>query len=113
MPAGVPDGGEAPPDRAVGYQRMALKLVLEQALQVRDRGLLVVLAEPARLPGLLSGLDDEGRSTGRVLVGVGAPEAGPRRLEVERERGEGAGAAEPDEAVPAPVEMGLELIGHP
>ena len=50
---------------------------------------------------------------GRVLVRVGAPEAGGRRLEVEGEGGEGAGGAEPDEAVAAPVEPGLEPVGQP
>ena len=44
---------------------------------------------------------------------MGAPEPDRRGLEVEGERGEGPGGAEPDEAVPAPVELGLELVGQP
>ena len=44
---------------------------------------------------------------------MGAPESRGRRLEVEGEGGEGTGGAEPDEAVAAPVELRLELIGQP
>jgi hypothetical protein len=82
-------------------------------LQVSHRGLLVILIETARLPSLLPGLDDERRATRGILVGMGAPESGRRRLEVEGECGERTGAAEPDEAVAAPVEVRLEPIGQP
>ena len=113
MPARIPHGGEPPPDGAVRLEPVALQFLLEQVLQVHHGGLLVVLVEPARLPGLLPRLDDEGRATRSILIGMGAPEPGRRRLEVEGESGEGAGGAEPDEAVAPPVEVGLELIGQP
>src|SRR5829696_957057 len=113
MPAGIPDSGEAPPNGAVRKELVALQLFLEEVLQVRNRGLLIILVEPARLPGLLPGLDDEGRATRGVLIGVGAPEPVGRRLEVEGEGGKGTGATEPDEAVPAPVELRLKPIRQP
>src|SRR5712692_7799898 len=113
MPAGIPDGGEPPPDGAIGQERVTLQFLFEQMLQVRDRGPLVSLAETARLPGLLPGLDDEGRATRGILISMGAPEPDRRRLEVEGESGKGTGGAEPDEAVAAPVELRLELLGQP
>jgi hypothetical protein len=92
---------------------VTLQLLLEQARQVCDGALLVVLVEAARLPGFLPGLDNERGAAGGVLVGMSAPQPGRRRLEVEGEGGERAGAAEPDEAVAAPVEVRLEPIGQP
>ncbi len=89
---------------------MSLQLVLEDLLQVGDCGLLVVLMETARLPGVLFTLDDEGRVAGRVLIRVHAPQSRRRLLEVERERRERHGRAEPDETVAAPIEVRLELI---
>ena len=44
---------------------------------------------------------------------MGKPEPNRRRLEVEGESGEGSGAAEPDEAVATPIEVGLEAIRQP
>ncbi len=113
VPASIPHRGEAAPDGPVGEEGVALQLVLEEPLQVGDRALLVVLGEAAGLPGLLPGLDDEGRAARGVLVRMGPPQTGRRRLEVERERGKGAGGPEPDEAVAAPVEAGLELVREP
>ena len=92
---------------------MSLQLVLEDLLQVGDRGLLIVFMETARLPGLLLTLDDEGRVTRRVLIRVHPPQSRRRLLEVERERRERPSRAEPDETIAAPVEVRLELIRQP
>ncbi len=67
--------------------------------------------EPGGAPGLLAGLDDEGRGVLVEAVGVRLEPAPFGRDEDEGEGVEQAVRAEPDELVAAPVDLGLEVLG--
>ncbi len=91
---------------------MALELVPEQRLAERERCVLVGAVHPRRPPRRFRRFDDERRAPRLVLVGVDSPQAVLIALEVERERGEGAGRAEPHVAIGAPIHRRLEPIGE-
>ncbi len=111
MPATVLHRREAPPHAAVLLQPVAGELVLEQALAVRDRLVLARGVETGALPRLFRGLDDERRAVLRVAVGVHTEQTVLALPEIERERAERERGPEPHEAVRAPVELGLEVLG--
>src|SRR5207253_2316069 len=82
----------------------------KQRLAERQRGVLIGAVHPGGPPGHFRGLDDERRTLGLVLIRVDAPEAVTIALEIEGERGEGAGGAEPHVAVGAPIDGRLEPV---
>src|SRR2546425_12263486 len=83
----------------------------EQALRERDRLILVRLVEPRAPPRRLRRLEDERGHRRVVPVRVDPPEAVVLLLEDERERGVRKRGAEPDELVPAPVDVWPEVLG--
>ena len=87
--------------------RVSAKICLAEG----DRAVLVEFAEPMRVEGVLSGFDNEGRSVAIELVDVGLEPAVLGLAEVEGERVERLGDAEPDVAIGADDKIGQELIG--
>ena len=110
-PRCILDRDEVAPHRAVLEQPMSLQLFLEQSLTERDGFVFARLVETRFAPRRLRRLDDEGRVSVLVLIGVHAPQAMLVALEVEREGGEGARRAEPHESVRALIHARLEVIG--
>ena len=90
-PMGTADRGEAAPDAVVGDQLVALELLREEGLAVRERVRLRGLVHPGGLPGLFGALDDERRAAGLILVRVHSPESVFGLSEVEGERRERLG----------------------
>src|SRR5580704_3414567 len=95
----------------IGHELRALEGLGKKLLAKRDRGILVELAQPVRLEGLVSRLDYEGRCASVELVDVGLKPAVLRLAEVESERVERLGDAEPDVAIGANEKIGPQLIG--
>jgi hypothetical protein len=110
VPALVAHGREAPPDRAVREQRVALQVVGEERLAVRDRVLLGRRVEARALPRLLAALDDPGAEPLLERVRVDLEEAVLVLQEHERERLERQRGSEPAEAAVAPVEARAEVL---
>jgi hypothetical protein len=113
VPAGVLDGAEAPPHRAVLLEGVSLELLGAQRLAEGDGVLLRGAVETGRAPRLLAGLDDEGGMPALVLIGVDAPEPVAVVLEIEREGRERTGGPEPDEPVRPPVDGRPEMVRIP
>ena len=105
--------GGAPLQPRMGLRKgLYLHAVIEDALAGGDDLLLLHVLEAPAIPGLGAAFDDEGRGVVVELVGVRLEPAVRRLLEGEGESLEFLVRAEPDEAVPAPVELRLELIGQ-
>src|ERR1700729_1254939 len=103
--------GRSPHVARIGHELRAPEGLGKKLLAKRDRGILVELAEPMRLEGLVGRLDYEGRSLAIELIDVGLEPAVLGFAKVEGERVERLGGAEPDVAVRADKEIGTELIG--
>src|SRR6202044_2865757 len=76
-----------------------------------DRAVLVEFAKPMRIEGVLGGFDNEGRCASVELVDVGLEPTVLGLAEIEGERVERLGDAEPDVAIRADDKIGPELIG--
>jgi hypothetical protein len=105
--------GRSPHVTRIGHELRAVEGLGKKLLAKRDRGILVELAQPVRLEGLVSRLDYEGRSVAIKLINVGLEPAVLGLAEVEGERVERLGDAEPDVAIGADEKIGPELIGVP
>src|ERR1700729_234395 len=105
--------GRSPHVARIGHEVRAIEGFGEKLLAKRDRGILVELAQPVRLEGLVGRLDYEGRSVAIKLINVGLKPAMLRLAEVESERVERLGDTEPDVAIGADKKIGPELIGVP
>src|SRR5580704_3775810 len=103
--------GRSPHVARIGHELRALEGLGKKLLAKRDRGVLVELAQPVRLEGRVGRLDYEGRSVAIKLINVGLKPAMLRLAEVESERVERLGDAEPDVAIGADEKIGPELIG--
>src|SRR3984957_1244467 len=103
--------GRSPHVARIGHELRAVEGLGKKLLAKRDRGILVELAQPVRLEGLVGRLDYEGRSVAIELINVGLKPAVLRLAEVESERVERLGDAEPDVAIGADEKIGPELIG--
>jgi len=79
--------------------------------QKGDRAVLIEFAQPMRLEGLVGRLDNEGRSLAIELIDVSLEPAMLGLAEIEGERVERLGRAEPDVAIGADQEIGPKLIG--
>src|SRR5580704_18132798 len=85
----------------IGHELGAVEGLGKEFLAKRDRGVLVELAQPVRLEGLVSRLDYESRGVAIKLINVGLKPAMLRLAEVESERVERLGDTEPDVAIGA------------
>ena len=90
---------------------MTVQLAGEQLLGEGDRLVLVGAVQPGQPPHRLGAFEDEGREPLVVAIGVHAPQAVLAFLEEERERPERKRRAQPHEAVRAPVDLRLEVLG--
>src|SRR3984957_3943458 len=107
---------EIEPGRAAQMPRVchelrAIEGLGEYLLAERDRAVLVEFAETMRLERVVGRLDDEGRRPAIELIDVGLEPTVLGLAEVERERVERLGDAEPDVAIGADEKIGSELIG--
>ena len=103
--------GRAAQVRGVAQQRLAVQVSGEQVLADGDAGVPVRRVQSEAAPGRLRAFDDEGRGVRVEAVGVGPDPAVPGLFEDEGEGVEGAPGAEPDELVPAQVDLGREGRG--
>ncbi len=95
----------------VGHEALALQRLGEQRLAELHRGVLIGGVEPVRAPYRLRALHDERRGVGVELVDVRLEPPVLGALEVEGERVEQFVRPEPDEAVGARHDVGLEHLG--
>ena len=95
----------------VGHELRAIEGLGENLLAESDRAVLVEFAKPMRIEGVLGGFDNEGRCASVELVDVGLEPTVLGLAEIEGERIERLGDAEPDVAIRADDKIGPELIG--
>ncbi|MPM67879.1 hypothetical protein SDC9_114804 [bioreactor metagenome] len=95
----------------IGHQPRALQVVGKELLAERNRLRLIGGVQAAGLPGLLGGLDDEGRGGVVELVDVRLKPAMRGAHEVEREGVVYLVRAQPDVAVGARDDVGPEHLG--
>src|SRR3712207_5157282 len=93
------------------YQRIAIKVRLEDLLQERDALIWPELVEAEPHPGLLWALDDASAGVSVEAVGVEPNPASIRLLKGEGEGVEHLVGAEPDVLVPTNLDVRLELVG--
>src|SRR3984957_5261858 len=103
--------GRSPHVARIGHELRTVEGLGKKLLAKRDRGILVELAQPVRLEGLVGRLDYEGRRVAIEPINVGLKQAVLRLAEGESERVERLGDAEPDVAIGADEKIGPELIG--
>jgi len=107
------DALEVEPGRAaqvacVRHQGEAIEMLLEQLFAERDRRVLIRLVQTVRKPDMLRTLDDEGRGVVVELVDVSLEPAVLGLLENEVESVEELVRTQPDEAIRAGDDIGLE-----
>ena len=112
-PGTIPDANKAGPGRSgrerVGAEAVPVEPLAEEGLARRNRARQIEPVEPRASPGRLVALDDE---RGRLVVesvAVGLEYAVCILDEIERERLEGKGRAEPDVPGGPNIEVGPEL----
>ncbi len=93
----------------IGHQRMALQVVGKELLAKRNRLRLIGLVQAVRQPHVLGALHDEGRGVFIEFVDVGLKPAVLGFLKVEGEGVVQAMRAQPDVAVGAHHDVGLEV----
>src|SRR3984957_15925105 len=103
--------GRSPHVARIGHELRAVEGLGKKLLAKRDRGILVELAQPVRLEGLVGRFDNESRSVAIKLINMGLKPAVLRLAEVESERVERLGDAEPDVAIGTDEKIRPELIG--
>jgi hypothetical protein len=107
------NGGERAPDRAVGQQLVALKVILEECTYVGNGLLLRCVLKACALPRLLGGLHNPCRKwcvTVLERVRVNVPRAVFVLAEDEGEGREGLVCSKPAELGKAPVDARLKLL---
>ena len=90
---------------------MAVQMPGEDLLAQRDRRGLVHRVEAQAVPGRRSHLDDEGREISVEAIGMGPDPARLGFLEGEGEGVEHLAGAEPEELVPAHLDIDVEMLG--
>jgi hypothetical protein len=116
VPGLAPDAREVQPGRAaqvpgVAHQRLAAKVLGEEALADGDARVPIGRVQAKAAPGSLRAFDEEGRGVIVEAVGVGPYPAVLGLFEDECEGIEGTAGTEPGELVPAQVDLGLEGLG--
>ncbi len=109
-PARAADHGKAPPQRAVGDERVPLQVLREHALQEARALLLAHVPEAGAGEGVGVRLQHPGRAARLVLVAVRDEDAVLGLAEEECEGAEGPRGAHPGEAVGAEVHLGREVL---
>src|SRR5262249_23666675 len=104
--------GEGPPDRFVGDELVAAKVIAPEIFHIRENlGPREVLDFALGAgPSVLGRLDDPGGEALVVLILAENPDSVLVLAEMKREGGAGLGRAEPDEFVAAPFDFGLERV---
>src|SRR3569833_711297 len=96
--------------RGVALKAMAVQVAAEEPLAESDRLLGVIPIQTVSQPGLLPGLDDDGREVLAELVGMDLEPAVLRTLKSEGKGQEGLGSSQPDKPAFALVDIGLEHV---
>src|SRR3569833_4674267 len=94
--------------RGVALKAMPVQVAAEEPLAESDRLPGVIPIQTVSQPGLLPGLDDDGREVLAELVGMDLEPAVLRTLKREGKGREGLGRSQPDKPAFPLVEIGLE-----
>ena len=109
-PSLAADHRKIAPHRTVGQQRVAFEEPAENLGHSIGRLLLAQALQPGALKGLRVGLEDPGRASDFVLIGMGDERAPLGLLENEGKGIERPGRAHPREHVGANIHFGLEVL---
>src|SRR5215469_12410286 len=105
----IVDRTELSPERPVREQAVAVEMIREELLAIGDRVIFREAVHACAKPGLLIGLDDEGRALVGIGIDMHAERPVVRALQEEGEGVESLGRPEPREASGAALDESAEF----